>query len=244
MTTYGSADVGFFLADGFNLLGDTTKVDDHKEALMEDGAVLGEAWPGVKALGVTKFTLSQKGFYDDAVDQTHAALVDLSGAAMVLVLGHAGNVQERPFLGLSGALNVSYDRQITRLALTKAEAEYNGDGIVEEGIIQEALAARDTDPAEGAAIDYGASSPDGASGYLEWAALALGGYDNAIVKIRDSSDDISYSDLITFTAATAARGAERKTVAGTVDRYTKATWAFTGSGSSESMTFMVGLVRN
>ena len=89
-----------------------------------------------------------------------------------------------------------------------------------------------------------ASSALGAVGYLGVSALTLGGYTSVTVVIRDSTDDIAFADLITFTVVTTAPTAERITVAGTVNRYTLTRYTFNGAGSSQSITFAAGLGRS
>lgn len=88
-----------------------------------------------------------------------------------------------------------------------------------------------------------ANSANGGAGYLQVTALDLGGYTDAVVKIRDSADNVTFADLITFTAVTAAPDAERKTVTGTVDRYLATSLAFSGAGSNPSITYAVGFAR-
>lgn len=74
-----------------------------------------------------------------------------------------------------------------------------------------------------------ASTVNGGAGYQ--AISAFSGFTGFIGKIRSSPDDITYADLITFTNVTAGPIAERKTVAGTVDRYLCFDGAVTGAGS-------------
>jgi hypothetical protein len=82
----------------------------------------------------------------------------------------------------------------------------------------------------------------GGTVYLQMTGLVLGGYTNAIVTLRDSPDDIAYSDVASFTAMTAI-GAQRLAVAGTIERYTAISVAFTGAGADESATFLAALAR-
>jgi len=89
-----------------------------------------------------------------------------------------------------------------------------------------------------ASIDDGASSADGAVGYLQ--VFACGGDDALIVKIQDSPDDSAWSDLITFTTANGIT-TERATVSGTVDRYVRVLWTGTPTYSA---TFAVVYKRN
>lgn len=82
----------------------------------------------------------------------------------------------------------------------------------------------------------------GGTGFLQVSALTLGGFTNAVVKIRHSADGSTFADLITFAAAT-GRTAERAVIAGTVNRYLSVTIDFTGAGSGQSCTFFVGFAR-
>jgi hypothetical protein len=84
-----------------------------------------------------------------------------------------------------------------------------------------------------------ANSANGGVGYLQ--VTEMTGITSATVKIRDSADNSTYADLITFTAVTAAPGKERKTVTGTIDRHTCVDGDVTGTGK---MTCLVALARN
>jgi hypothetical protein len=88
-----------------------------------------------------------------------------------------------------------------------------------------------------------ASSPNGGAGYLQVGALTLGGYTNLVVKIRHSTNNSSFTDLITFTAVTSAYTGQRVAVAGAVNRYLATSHACTGSGSGMSADVMVGFCR-
>lgn len=82
------------------------------------------------------------------------------------------------------------------------------------------------------------STVNGGAGYQ--AISAFSGFTGFIGKIRSSSDDVTYADLITFTNVTTSPIAERKTVSGTVDRYLSFDGDVTGSGS---ITAFVGFSR-
>lgn len=83
------------------------------------------------------------------------------------------------------------------------------------------------------------NSLNGGVGYQSVSALS--GLTGFVGKIRDSSDDTTYADLIDFTNVTAAPAAERKTVSGTVDRYLCFDGNVTGTGSIKPF---VGFKRN
>lgn len=108
------------------------------------------------------------------------------------------------------------------------------DAMVDMGVVLHDHTAETADD-DGDSVDRGASSPNGAAASLHLTAYT--GLTNIIVKIQDSPDDAIWSDLITFSTATAATY-QFLTVAGTVDRYVRASWNVTGTGSA---TFLVAL---
>ena len=87
------------------------------------------------------------------------------------------------------------------------------------------------------------SSSAGGAGYVQCTALDLGGYDNLAVTIQHSPDNSTFVDLIEFAVITAAPDAERKVVSGTVQRYVRDSFAYTGSGSGQSATVQTGFAR-
>jgi hypothetical protein len=74
-----------------------------------------------------------------------------------------------------------------------------------------------------------ANSINGGVGYQEISQMA--GLTGFVGKIRDSADDVTYADLVTFANVTAAPAAERATVAGVVDRYLSFDGNVTGVGT-------------
>lgn len=83
-----------------------------------------------------------------------------------------------------------------------------------------------------------ANSPNGAVGYLQVSAFS--GFTGFVGKLRDSADDSTYADLITFTNVTSGPTAQRVSVTGTVDRYVCFDGDVTGTGS---ITVFSGLSR-
>lgn len=245
MPRYSSADVGFLLVSGRNILGQTTQLQDAREAIIEETTVLGSTWEQQSYVGVRRYELSQQGFFDDAVDGANDALIT-PGSSKVLSFALEGNAVGKKFVG-TPALQVSYERLIERAALHKANASYANEGGHEEGVILHALGAETgaSGNTEGASSqDAGALSSNGGAGYLQVTSLTLGGYTNFAVKVRHSSDDVTYADLVTFTAVTAAPNGQRVAVTGTVNRHLAHSWAFTGAGAGQSATYFVGFARN
>lgn len=246
MARRGSADVGFLLVDGYNLLGVATMVEDTVEALLEDVTVLGDQWAQLQYVGLQRAQLSQEGFFDDAAGGAHDALSGKQGVSRLLCYGLQGNIVGRRFTGYRGAMQVDYRRVVTRGQLHKANASYQGNGEVEEGVILHAVtpetAASGSTEGTGP-VDNGMSTTGGGSAYLQVPQLALGGYTSATVKVRHSADNVTYADLVTFANVTAAPAAQRLDVPGAVQRYLAVSWQFNGSGSGQSITPFVGFVR-
>ena len=89
-----------------------------------------------------------------------------------------------------------------------------------------------------------AGTSNGGAAYLQWTTLTLAGYSGAAVTVRHSVDNSTFVDLVVMTTATATRGAERKTVAGTVRRYLSRSVDLTGAGGPATFNFMLGFARN
>lgn len=246
MAKYGSDKVAFLLVDGYSILGANTDVDWTVEATLEETHALGDAWVGQSFVGLRRGTLQQKGFYDDAAGSNNDALVSTNGTSRILCIGIEGNTIGKQFTGFSGAMQAHYKRIAARGTLHKAEAQYSGDGVVEDGKILHTLstetsAASTTDATP---VDNGASTANGGSAYFEVTALTLGGYTNSILRVRHSADNITYVNLLSAAVITASPNAQRVTVAGTVNRYLSSSFGYTGAGAGQSIRFMIGFVRN
>lgn len=83
-----------------------------------------------------------------------------------------------------------------------------------------------------------ANSSNGGVGYQQISAFS--GFTGFVGKIRDSADDTTYADLITFANVTSGPEAQRIEVVGVVDRYLSYDGNVTGSGS---ITPFVGFSR-
>jgi hypothetical protein len=244
MTLRASADVGFVLLAGYDIMGLITDLDEKTEAMLEQSDGLGAASDEYSAVGMTKFDLSFDGFYDDTTIQAIEALT----GEQVLMYALLGNTIGLEFIGVN-ALRSTIARGPSRDGLTKAQIAFKSDEGPERGQVSAAHATVTAQgPVEGTSDDWGAGSApstDGGVGYVNCTALALDGGTALQVIIKDSDDDITFVDLITFTAIAAAPAAERKTVAGNVERYTLTEHEFTGaSGASRTATFAAGFVRS
>lgn len=246
MAKKSSADVGFFLLGGRSVLAaPLTAITERRERLVEQVDGLGDSDDKWGAIGQGQFEMTQEGFYNSGTGSWHEALE--TADPQVLMYAPVGNVIGDDLVALSGVRTV-YNRQPARGEFHKASATYKAElGPEEAGNsrISAHLVARTTaGPTDTASDDWAASSADGGAVYLGVSALTLGGYTNLTVTIRHSTDDISYADLAVFTVVTAAPAAERKTVAGTINRHTLTRHEFTGAGTGQTATFATGIARN
>lgn len=243
MTRYGSADVGFLLADGLNILGDTTDLEDEDEAMLEDTTVLGLANEEQSYIGVKRYTLNQNGFYNDATGRSNEALVGIGGTPLVSFAPEGNALGKRMRNGQ--LVQATYKRQIQRGALHKAAATYMSEGQHDVAVILHPLGAETADgDTEATSYDGTAQSANGGVAFLQVTALDLGGYDDVTITVIDDADNAgSFGSLVAF-ANVSAIGSQRVTVAGTVERYLGVSWVFNGSGSDPSISFVVGFKRN
>lgn len=245
MATYDASDIGFLLVDGYSILPRTGTLTSKVTATMDDITPLGVEYSEAAYGGLKTGEFTHSGFYDDATNSTNDAFNEQNGESRVICLAPEGNTIGKAMTGLGGAYQSAYERVATKGQIHRANGSFTVSGDVDEGVILHALGAETAaDDTQGSSVDNGASSANGGAGYLQVSALTLGGYTNVAVKIQHSDDDTTYTDLVSFTAVTAAPTAERKAVTGTVKEYLAAAWSFTGSGSSPSVTFMCGFARS
>lgn len=237
----------FFLVDGVSYL--ASKLQGLTWKIMnetEPSHGIGDSWHEHSPTGMRAVELTQEGGFFETSTQ-HAALsalsVDPNGVHSVVVTGQSGDTLGEKFIGFEKVIKAEYEVLAQVGQLTRANALHRASGKGEEGVILHPLGAETSDgDTESTPVDNGASSTDGAAAFLQLTALDLDGHDGLLVTVRDSADDNTYADLVAFTERTAV-GAERVTVAGTVEQYASVAWDFTGSGTSPSATFWVGLAR-
>lgn len=247
---YGSANV-WFLVDGFNVIAAQLQALRYKlMAKTEQTDGLGAVPEAHTPTGMSSFELAQEGaFFDTSAGNIHDALstsVPTSPQATqrIACAGFAGHTVGETFVGFEGLWSAVYDVLATVGLLQKANAEYRVTGVAEHGVILHELSAETaTGNTEGAdSVDAGASSAAGGAGYLQVSAISgTGATLNA--KVRHSADDVTYADLVTFDQVALAdtRDAQRKTVAGTVNRHLASSWTI--AGTSPSVTFFIGFAR-
>jgi len=245
MPKKASPDVGFFLIGGRSVLGaPLTAITESRERMLERIDGLGDSDDKWGDVGVNQFEITQNGFYDSGTGTWHEAL-ELANS-QVLMYAPEGNAIGDDLVALAG-VRTTYERQAVSGEFHKASAIYRAESGPEEmgntRVTAHHVARTTAGPTDTSSDDWTASSANGGVGYLGVSALTLGGYTDVTIVIRDSTDDITFADLITFTAVATAPTAERQIVAGTVNRYTLTRHTFNGAGAGQSITFTAGLGR-
>jgi hypothetical protein len=134
--------------------------------------------------------------------------------------------------------NTSYEVSGTIGDVVQTSAEFQSDEGVEHGKILSSGSAAAT--GNGTAVDNTAATTNGGVGFLSIPGNTRNG--NVSVKIQQSADNSTFTDLITFTTASAATSvSQRVVVTGTVARYLRVN--YTVAGSTGSATPVVAFAR-
>lgn len=248
MATYGPDDVDLILLGGYSVSGYLTEFSDEKEALTEETTTFGDEWVENSYVGLSRGSISFSGYFDDDTGASDAALVGGQSASRVIGYGVEGNALGKRLTCLQGSCETKYGRAASRGELHKVNAEITVSGSIDEAQIVAPLAARTTaGNTDSTSLAAAAATTAGGQAYLFVTALALGGYTNVVFTLRDSADNITFGDVVGggFTAVTAI-GSQRIATAAdlTIKKYTSVSWAWTGSGSDQSVTACVALKRN
>lgn len=160
-------------------------------------------------------------FFNDAAGQEHAALKALPTGNRVVLWAFGGAAGKVAAMLTGKQVNYDWKKAIDGSLLGTVRAEADGVAL-EWGVLLTAGKITHAAAASAASKDDAASSASGAAAALELVSLATG---TVTVLIEHSVDNAVWATLITFTAVAAASAptAERKTVAGTVNRYLRAT---------------------
>lgn len=238
MAKRAAADVAFFLIDGLDAVGTLTNFEETAEAITEETHTLGDLWGEHTFVGVRKAQMTQEGFYDDAAGSVHDILSSGPGQSRLMSYGVEGTATGARFQSWLGAMQVNYQRQVTRDQLTKAKATYRTNGLLENGRILFSYGAVGTTGRKNS-VDNAVSSTGGA-GVLQYNATA----GEANIRILHSSNDIAYADLFVFTKVASGHGSERLTTTGFIKRYTAADFTTaSATGSIGALNAFVGLIR-
>lgn len=151
MTLRSSADVGFVLWAGYDLMGLITGLGEKNEATLEQSDGLGAATDEHSAVGMSKWDLSFDGFYDDTLIQAIEALVGDNPMLYSLI----GNTIGQRCVGVNAARS-TINRGPSRDALTKAQVVFKSDEGPDVGQISAPHTARTAiGPAQTTTDDWG-----------------------------------------------------------------------------------------
>ncbi|UBU11603.1 hypothetical protein [Nonomuraea gerenzanensis] len=206
-------------------LGETT-------TLLDDGA---RFIPGLRAgsINVTGLFDGEDGDIDETIQATDGALDGL----LTTVLPDGFTIGKPAFIATSNLSSYTVESSVSDTVSLTVETTPN-DG-VDHGRVVHAHTAETATGNTATSVDNGASSLNGGVASLHVTA-ASGTTPSLTVKVQHSVDGNTFVDLITFSAATAA-GSQRRTVAGTVNRYVRET--HTISGTTPSFTYAAAFAR-
>lgn len=244
MTTYTWHDVKPFLLDEYDLAGtgETTLEIDVPgwERVVEDSTgVGGSGWETSKLTGEKKATgpLDFTAFYDQGSDpDTSAALVDEDGSIRAFTVGVEGGTSGTRAV-IAKAYQTMVRREGTKGTLLKVKASLKPTGrVYDEARILKALAAvTTTGNTEASSVDNGAATSDGGLATFHARLVTLGTATGLALKVRHSTDNITFVDLATSSTFTADGGEAVEVAAGTtVNRYLAASWTYSGTPSGST----------
>lgn len=245
MTLRAFPDIAWVLIEGRDIKNRLSSFEIDIDSMLEEthgGGDSDDEWGDV---GVRIFRLAVDGLYDDASGATNEALA-LTSNVLAMIALEENTVGARAIC--SEVVRGRFAKTPARNAFHKVRGEWNNYGDSEgkfNGRIFAPLAARTNASGTIGPYDFGSDpTPNsGLFGFLGVTELTLDAATSVTIKIRDSDDDITYADHITFdnlTSLSDALRAQFKSVGGDTERYIEVTWAFNGTtGGSETVTFAV-----
>lgn len=256
MAKYSSKDVGMFLLGSYSMLGAVSKIEDTVTLKLNETYSLGEADESYWSSGAKQTEVTQEGWFDDATGSVHSAFVGLSNVALPMSLTPHGNTVAPAGSGTlqdiyPSVQRVGYTVQVSVGDVTKAQGRYGvwygkkGGKIAFPLQTKTTAGNNDTDPDN----PISASQPAGTNGgYAVLHITALSGCTNCTITLRHSTDGTTYSDKQAFssftpTDVTNGIAAAYITLTGTINKFTGASWAYTGA-STPSVTFAIGVFVN
>lgn len=191
-----------------------------------------------RIVGVGDGQVGASGYFDGAPGAIDAIIADLKSVETPAPF--IGMPQGLTAIGNRGRLGQGFivDHEISggTSGAVETALTIDPDGGVDFAVLLADLAAR-TGNGNTSGVDNAASSANGGVAVLS--VTAFSGFSSVTVKVQHSTDNSTFTDLVSFTAVTAAV-AERKTFSGTVNRYLRVSTTVSGSGS---LTFAVAAAR-
>tara|TARA_Y100000310_G_C20551324_1_gene748245 strand:+ start:116 stop:862 length:747 start_codon:yes stop_codon:yes gene_type:complete len=228
---------GLLMVDGYNMLSNKiTGLTEKATSQLVETTGIGDTFYETAPTGLTTVEVTQEGaFFDTTTNYSHDAFsgsvpASPQATARVICLGFAGQTSGYPMVGFAGTYTQDYEVVAEMGNLQKANVTYEMTGQRDAGLILQPLAAQtDSWDTTSSPVDNSASTSGGGVGYIQ--CTAASGFSGFIGKVRHSADNVTYSDLLSFTNNVSAPFAERVSVSGTVNRYLSFTGIITGTGS-------------
>lgn len=228
------------LVGGYDLSGDTGAVDNVSggPALLEMTGI--DKYAFERQGGVRDGKIEWTGFFNDAAGQNHPVLSTLPRTDVAASYLRGRGIGSPVASAIAKQVGYDGTRGDDGSLTFKVEAQSNSYG-VDWGVQLTAGLRTDTTATNGTSLDTTASLSFGGQAFLHVTALTG---TNVVVKIQDSADNSSFSDVtgLTFTSVTAAHTAERLAVSNTstIRRYVRVAT----TGTFTSATFVVGFTKN
>lgn len=178
--------------------------------------------------GLADSTISATGLFEPLYNTPAVAAFGAANGAPVTV-APAGFAVGSPVIVVSGR-ETAYELSSAVGEVVGANITIQGDGRFDTGVSLADLAEISAG-GTGTAHTDPAGTSNGAAATLH--VIACTG--TLTVKVQHSTNNSTWTDLATFTAATGATS-ERVVVSGTVNRYLRASWTLTGAGAAATFT--------
>ncbi|WP_433114292.1 hypothetical protein [Micromonospora sp. CA-246542] len=187
--------------------------------------------------GLLSGSMTVSGTFDSDPDTLYdkvAAAAGVDNGALITVLPDGFTVGKPALMAVADLSEFDVPASVSEAVTLSVTA--TADEAVELGVVLHGLQA-ETAGGNSSSVNNLASTANGGVAALHVSAFS--GLTGLTVKVQHSTDGSVWVDLMTFTAAT-GKTSERKTVAGTVNQYTRALWTVTGTGSA---TFALAFAR-
>lgn len=191
-------------------------------------------------VGLQDGTVSLSGMFDGTATGTDVHFSSVLGQAskQLVLVAPSGHSNGASAVVLQ-ADSTSYEVSGAVADIVQTSAEFQSDEGVEHGVILSSGAAI-TATGNGTSVDNGAASTNGGVGFLSVPINTRNG--NNTIKVQQSADNATFTDLITFTVVTSSQlTSERVEVTGGVARYLRVN--ITVAGSTGSATPVVAFAR-
>ena len=265
MPTYNGPANRWMIASGYEIIGATAGevlkdiTPTELTATLEEVTGPADTRPNFRPTGfVTASDISYVAWYTDAALASNWVRVmrtDVGTGTIASIANRPalwGNDGEARGAACYGAIFLTSKLAMAtpNAGLTTAAITHKITGGIDHGKLvcaSGAQATGDTGDTKAAYYDNGAASTGGGAVYLEVTSLTLGGATDVIIKVEESVDFANWTDLVTFTAVTAAPAAQQVLLPvatwATLKRYVAVSWNFTGGGAGSGLSISVGMAR-